>query len=180
MLPCNAQPWVRFAIFQNLWHFVMPKQFLNNLSQARCVMAMAVAGMHATKFWDGEGPFSTGFPITWAWAREHNTGKSKAQLFACAITGQYHAGLWAGDASAPAIYERLDQQCDLTLQVEDLVPNKDGDSYKQKVMVRTVYDDATRVVYEKSRTPQSSYCVSVSAPSILTHLPSPPSLPGLS
>ena len=89
-------PHVRYVIGMKVWVKLMPHFFANNLMPAKAVFAMAVMGMHASKMWSGQSGFGHGFPVTWVYSSEPNTGKTEACLLAHGMLGFYHRAIWAG------------------------------------------------------------------------------------
>lgn len=67
------QPWVRYAVFMNLWTYSMPEVFQNNTMAAKAVFAAGVMGLYAGKIWDGDHGVIGGMPFVWAYSPEHNT-----------------------------------------------------------------------------------------------------------
>lgn len=96
------QPWLRYAIFMNLWVNAMPDVFQNNTMAARAVFAAGVMGLQAGKIWDGDHGIIGGMPFVWAYSPEHNTGKTTAATLVNAMLGLFRRGIWAGESLAAA------------------------------------------------------------------------------
>tara|TARA_Y100000385_G_C12987495_1_gene591319 strand:- start:538 stop:750 length:213 start_codon:yes stop_codon:yes gene_type:complete len=60
-------------------------------------------------------------PFAWAYSTEPNTGKTEALLAGNAMLGFFGRSPWAGDCTKSAMFERLHQQTDLTVAVDDVV-----------------------------------------------------------
>ena len=99
----------------------MPQFFANNIMPAKAVFALGVAGLYATKIWGGQTGFGHGFPFGWIYSKEPNTGKTEALLAINSMLGFFHRSPWAGDCTKSAMFERLHQQTDLTVAVDDVV-----------------------------------------------------------
>ena len=87
---------VRYSIGVNAWQYIMPRVFLNNEMPAKAVLAMAVAGMQASKIWAGQTGFGHGCPVTWIYSHEPHSGKTESSLLAHSMLGFYHRNMWAG------------------------------------------------------------------------------------
>ena len=98
---------VRYVCGVNLWQNVMPRIFRNNLQQTKAIFAIAVAGLHVHRFWEGEHGVGHCFPITWVHSREHGTGKTEACLLANSVLGCDQRGLWAGDFYAATLFVKV-------------------------------------------------------------------------
>ena len=96
------QPWLRYAIFMNLWVNAMPDVFQNNTMSARAVFAAGVMGLQAGKIWDGDHGIIGGMPFVWAYSPEHNTGKTAASALVNSMLGLFRRGIWAGASLAAA------------------------------------------------------------------------------
>ena len=165
-------PHVRYALAVEFWNKTIPSFFANNLVQARAVMCIAAMGLHVDRFWDGQTGLGHGFPIAWVYSLMPNTGKTEACLNAHSMLGFGHRGLVAGDVTKAALFERVSQQCGLTTIVDDVVVSGDSRMYSQ--IVRALYDQTTRMVMGKERTPQSSVIFTVRSTTIpftTVHLP---------
>eukprot|EP00966_Prymnesium_polylepis_P036249 840703-Prymnesium_polylepis.1 len=90
------QPWLRYAVFMNIWVNAMPDVFQNNVMAARAVFAAGVMGLYAGKIWDGDHGIIGGMPFVWAYSSEHNTGKTTASNLVNAMLGLFRRGIWAG------------------------------------------------------------------------------------
>lgn len=154
---------VRYAIGMNFWKHLLPQFFQNNEMPARATFAFFVMGLYATKIWDGE-LVGHGFPFAWAYSTEPNTGKTEAMLAGNAMIGFFRRQPWAGDTTKSALNERLSQQCDLTVAVDDVVVNASApESRVYQQMGRSLYDRTTRAVTNKIRRPNSSALFTVRA-----------------
>eukprot|EP00966_Prymnesium_polylepis_P184462 4275513-Prymnesium_polylepis.1 len=78
-------------------------------------------GLYATKIWGGECGFGHGFPFSWIYSAEHNSGKTEALLAGNSMLGFFSRSPWAGDCTKSALFERLHQQTDLNVAVDDVV-----------------------------------------------------------
>ena len=112
---------VRYVILVNFWTSLMPQFFQNNTMVAKAVFSLGVAGLYATNAWDGETGFGHGFPFGWIYSREGNTGKTEALLAMNSMLGFFHRSPWTGDSTKAAMMERLHQQTNLTVAVDDVV-----------------------------------------------------------
>ena len=147
-------PQVRYVIGSILWNHVMPQFFGNNYKAATAVFCMAVMGMYADRLWEGHHGVGHGMPITWVYSTEPNTGKTEATLLANSMLGFFKSAPWAGDATKPALFERLAQQSCLPLMIDDVVAKK-NESQALAQLIRAVFDKCPRTVCGKSRTPKS-------------------------
>ncbi len=112
---------VRYYIQLQFWNEVLPSFFLNNTIQARAVFALGVAQLYATKLWEGESGVGQGCPFGWLYSREPSTGKTKSMLAVNSMLGFYSRTPAAGDITKPAIFERLNQQTDIAVTIDDVV-----------------------------------------------------------
>jgi hypothetical protein len=101
------QPWLRYAVFMNLWVNAMPDVFQNNEMSAKAVFAAGVMGLFAGKIWDGDHGIIGGMPFVWAYSPEHNTGKTTAANLVNAMLGLFRRGIWAGESPSPAAAHAL-------------------------------------------------------------------------
>lgn len=165
---------VRYVIGVNFWTNLIPQMFCNNKLVAMATFAHFVMGLYATKIWGGECGFGHGMPFAWVYSNEPNTGKTEACLAGNSMLGFYARSMWAGDCTKSAMFERLHQQTDLTVAVDDVVldPNR-TDSKVFAQMGRALFDRTSRAVTGKIRRPHSSAIFTV--PCTRTHLPCPPS-----
>lgn len=93
------------------------------------------------------------------------------------MLGFFHRSPWAGDCTKSAMFERLSQQTDLSVAVDDVVVNPNApDSKVYSQMGRALFDRTSRAVTGKIRRPHSTAIFTV--PRSRTHFPSPPSFPG--
>ena len=153
-------PHLRYQIFVRMWTGLMPHFFLDNLMQARAVLATVIFGMQSDKIWGGETGFGHGMPFAWVWSTEPNTGKTEACLMGQGLLGLSHVPLMAGESTKPALYEKLSTQSCMTLIVDDVVLGTGGvgqtSSKKFSEIGRTIYDRVSRTVCNKVRLPHSS------------------------
>ena len=112
---------VRYVIGMRFWSDLMPRFFANNLMPAKAVFAQYVMGLYASKIWDSQCGFGKGMPFAWCYSAEPNTGKTEALLAGNAMLGFFSRSPFAGDATKAALFERLSQQADLTIAVDDVV-----------------------------------------------------------
>ena len=148
-------PHVRYIIGSNLFNHIMPRFFENNMIPATAVFAMSVMGLHADLIWKGKAGIGHGMPFAWIYSTEPNTGKTEAATLAHSMLGMFKRQPWAGDATKPALFERLAQQANLTVVIDDVVVKKDeSQAYAQ--LGRSIFDQSTRAVCSKARTPLSS------------------------
>lgn len=151
------QPWVRYAIHMNIWINSMPDVFQNNEMAAKAVFAAGVMGLHAGKIWNGEHGVIGGMPFVWAYSPEHHTGKTAAASLVNSMLGMTSRGLWGGDASKPALFERISQQACLSVVVDDVVIKADQNESKMFMQFgRSIHDRTSRAVFNKVRYPESS------------------------
>ena len=155
-------PHVRFSIATRVWNELMPAFFKNNLLPAQATLAMAVAGLQTTKVWAGQTGLGHGFPTTWVFSNEPNTGKTEATLLCQSMLGFFHRAPWAGDATKSAMFERFSQQSDISVVVDDVVVSDNSRMYAQ--LGRALYDRTTRAVTGKIRQPHCSAIFTVRAP----------------
>lgn len=165
---------VRYVIGVNFWTNLMPAFFCNNLLPAKAVFAHFVMGLYATKIWGGQCGFGHGCPFAWVYSTEPNTGKTEALLAGNSMLGFFGRNPWAGDCTKSAMNERLHQQTDLSLAVDDVVINTNAPESKVfQQMGRAIFDRSDRAVTGKLRKPHSTAIFTV--PACLIHFPSPPS-----
>ena len=151
-------PHVRYAIGLNMWNFVMPAFFQNNLQPAKAVMALAVLGLNADKVWGGQTGMNHGMPVGWVHSREAGSGKTEACLNAHSMLGFFNRAIWAGDATKSVTFEAGSMEHNLTKFIDDVVPNETNHGYHSKALqqqVRAWYDRTTRAVTGKLRRPGS-------------------------
>jgi hypothetical protein len=60
-------------------------------------------------------------PFGWIYSKEPSTGKTEAMLALNSMLGFNGRSPWAGDCTKSAMFERLHQQTDLTVCVDDVV-----------------------------------------------------------
>ena len=148
-------PHVRYILCSQVMNDIMPRFFANNLLPAQAVLSMGVMGLYADQIWKGKSGVGHGMPFGWVYSTEPNTGKTEAVTLAHCMLGMHKRPLWAGDATKPALFERLSQQANLTLAVDDVVAKKnESQAYAQ--LGRALYDQSQRSVCGKSRTALSS------------------------
>lgn len=151
------QPWIRYAIGMNLWVNSMPEVFLNNTMAAKAVFAAGVMGLFAGKIWDGDHGVIGGMPFVWAHSPEHHTGKTTAAVLVNAMLGLHRRGIWAGDATKAALFERISQQSCLSVCIDDIVIKADQNESKMMAQFgRAIYDRTSRATQGKVRFPESS------------------------
>ena len=151
------QTHVRYVIGVNLWQNLMPQFFCNNTIAARAVFALGVMGLFASKIWAGESGLGHGMPFGWIYSPEPNTGKTEALLILNSMLGLFHRAPWSGDATRSALFERFNQQADMTVAVDDVVVNPNApESRVFMQMGRALYDRIARAVTGKIRCPHSS------------------------
>lgn len=93
------------------------------------------------------------------------------------MLGLFGRAPWSGDATRSALFERFNQQTDMTVAVDDVVVNSNApESRVFAQMGRALYDRIARAVTGKIRCPHSSALFTV--PPTRTHFPSPPSTQG--
>ena len=152
-------PHVRYAIGVNIWNKFMPAFFKNNLMSARASLAVAVMGLHASKFWKGQSGVGHGMPFAWIASREAGTGKTEAVSLAHSLLGFHRSALVSGDITKPAMFERLSLQSDLTVIIDDVVfgqQAQSGESRAYSQLGRAIFDRTSRAVMNKTRLPYSS------------------------
>lgn len=151
---------VRYIVGTCFWTTLMPEMMLNNTTAARVAFAMGVAGLFATKYWAGQSGMGKGFPFTYIYSCEHNTGKTEILTMVNALNGFAGIALVAGDTTKPAIFEKLNLQSCLTLCIDDLVTRYE-ESVAFMQIGRAVYDRSERTVQGKIRKPHSSLMLTV-------------------
>jgi hypothetical protein len=158
------QPWVRYVIGLRFFRYTLDRIFLNNTIAAKAVMAAAVMGLYADRFWKSEHGGGHGMPFFWLMSRAHATGKTEASLCANALLGMGERGLWGGDSTKAVMVARLHQQANLMLVVDDVVlpKNNDNESKNWKDLGRLIFEGATRAVSNKLMKVLSSVIISVS------------------
>ena len=172
------QTHVRYVIGVNFWQNIMPQFFCNNLLPARATFALGVMGLFSSNIWSGETGLGHGMPFGWIYSQQPNTGKTEALLGVNSMLGLFGRAPWSGDATKSALFERFNQQANMTVAVDDVVVNPNApDSKVYAQMGRALFDRIARAVTGKIRCPHSSALFTV--PPTLTHSPSPPSLPGV-
>ncbi len=142
---------LRFFVAQQFWNYLMRDFFVNNEWQAKAVFALACLGLHADRFWKGESGLGHGHPVGWIVSRDFGTGKTEALKTAQSLLGFGSAPLIAGDATKAFIYERCNLQTNLTLMIDDIVPNQESKMLQQQI--RSFYDHTERSVAGKMRLP---------------------------
>ena len=160
-------------------HLPLVRNFMhsNNTVPARAVFALGVMGMYASNTWGGENGLGHGMPFGWIYSAEANTGKTEALLAINSMLGLFARAPWSGDATRSALFERFNQQSNMTVAVDDVVVNPNApESRVFAQMGRALYDRIARAVTGKIRTPHSSAIFTV--PPTRTHLPCPPSTLG--
>lgn len=148
------QPHVRFAVLFELVRDVLPNKFLNNQMPALAALAFAALGFQASKIRLGQGGAHTGVPVMALISTEPGTGKTDAARLASYVCGQSGRQLLSGDSTTPALMERLSQQRDMLVVVDDVV-GKEGTDIKWSELARGIYDGTARLVFQRSRTPAS-------------------------
>lgn len=144
---------VRYQIGCNMWNSLMPAFFQNNELPAKCVLSLAVLGLHADKNWGGQAGHGHGMPIGWVYSPEMGTGKSEAAALGHAACSLFHHDIFSGDASKSVTFASAGLMSNMTMMVDDVVPAEgaDGDKHSRYLaqLVRAFYDRTTRVVDKK-------------------------------
>ena len=154
------EPHVRYFIAITTINELMPKIFMNNYMASFAGLCYSVMQLHAGKLWSGQTGVGHGNPMFWLFSPEHNTGKTETMLLINSLHGYNKRGLWSGDSSKPAMFERLSQQADLLLCIDDLVVKRDDMPWMSQ-FARAVFDHTTRAVAGKVRRPESGVAISV-------------------
>ena len=156
---------VRYWIYQKFWSDMMPRMFHNNEMPAKAVFAHSVLGLYASKFWKGESGLGKGCPFAYIHSPEYNTGKSEAILAGHAMTGYFHRSAAAGDGSKIGLYNKCEIQADMTVAMDDYMPNMDPKSgfnaRNMREAARNVYDNTDRVVHKKTSKCLSTFQLTV-------------------
>jgi hypothetical protein len=148
---------VRYVIGVNFWTHLMPKFFNHNVMPAKASFAHFVMGMYATKIWDGQCGIGSGCPWAWCYSSEPSTGKTQSMLAGNSMLGFFAREPAAGDITKSAIYERLYQQEDMNIAVDDVVINANAPESKTFAQLgRSLFDRTSRVVTGKVRRPHST------------------------
>lgn len=164
------QDHVRYVIGHNYWNHLSPAFFQNNTMPAKAVFCAGVMGLFYTKITHGEHGLGKIFPIPWIYSPEGNTGKSQAMIVVNDMLGFMTRGPWTADATKPAIYERLNQQQDMSVAIDDLVTGPESKTLQQ--LFRGVSERTTRAVTGKVRRPHSCFFFTVT-PFLIMYSPSP-------
>ncbi|MDE0895668.1 MAG: hypothetical protein OSB10_03700, partial [Planctomycetota bacterium] len=136
-------PHVRYHILCELWNNTMPKFFSTNTIAAKAVFCLGIMGVHAEKFWKGEGGVCK-FPVAWLHSTSPGTGKTYAAMLVSAMFGRGES-LFAGSSTTVAIQTRLDVIASSTLCIDDYVPPTGKDKAWAEV-TRQVYDHQGRAI----------------------------------
>ena len=99
-----------------------------------------------------------GCPFGWVYSAEPSSGKTEALLAANSMIGLFGRNPWSGDATRPALFERFNQQCNMSVVVDDVVlaSANSPESTVFKQLGRALYDRTVRAVTGKIRKPHSS------------------------
>ena len=154
-------PLVRYFVFKQWWHKVIPAYFQTNSIQARVTFAFGVMGLHTNRIFNGEGvTVGDGFPIGWLHSYDPGTGKSSIAKAIHRMYG-FPNRTCGAETTVPAIYDRVASQADMTLFIEDKEINQ-ATKGSFSTLARNMYDRTDRLVSKKLRTPYSGLCFSVS------------------
>ena len=147
------QPWIRYRIFASFYEEALPWFFENNVLPAKAAFAAAVMGLFADEFWN-HGAVGHGVPFIWINSFMGNTGKTEMLMAINAFLGLRNVK--QGNSSKAALFEAFSMQSNMPVCLDELCMATSVEKNAElKELVHGLYDNTTRAVCKKVRTPRS-------------------------
>lgn len=147
---------VRYDVALRFWNHYLPNFFLNNEFPARAVICMFVMSLYSSKIWKGDAGTTHFMPWAYCYSSESQTGKTESILAGNAMIGFMQRALWHGDSSKAVLFDRVEQQADLLVAIDEVVIDKRRpDTKKMSDFGRALSDRSARAVTNKVRVPHS-------------------------
>ena len=158
---------VRYIMNATVIAKIVPAILGSNAEPCKTTLAAWAMNLHGSKVVKG-GSGACGRPTIVLYSPEPNTGKSFSAKLVNAFQGFAHVPLIAGHQSTlPGIMERLAQQRDMPLCVDEIFYNVHGNKQNSttiKNYVHSIFDGTERVTFTHNQMPQSTLLGTVRSP----------------